>query len=165
LRTGRFVADTIVIAEINKLFTQEFVDYGYYKTTIFLKNSKNFVINHKKVYRLLKENNLLFANNRTNSTSKRQCVTQLVPDPKTEFSDFEFDIKHGYIQGKRKNAQVLTVLDVFSRWNMGQTIKWQMNYKDVTNLFDTIFTQFDLPEKFFVRNDNGSNCGSGLPYS
>jgi putative transposase len=93
LKTGGFVADTIVIAEINKLFTQEFVDYGYYKTTVFLKNSKNFLINHKKVYRLMKENDLLFANNRASSTSKRQWVTQLVPDPKTEFSYFEFDIK------------------------------------------------------------------------
>jgi transposase InsO family protein len=156
LRTGGFVADTIVIDEIKELFTQEFVDYGYYKTTIFLKNSRNFVINHKKVYRLMKENDLLFANNRASSTFKRQWVTQLVPDPKTEFSYFEFDIKYIYIQGKRKNAQVLTILDVFSRWNMGQTIKWQMDYKDVITLFDTIFAQFKLPNKFFVRNDNGS---------
>jgi hypothetical protein len=164
LRTGGFVADTIVIDEIKELFTQEFVDYGYYKTTIFLKNSKNFVINHKKVYRLMKENNLLFANNRKNSTSKRQWVTQLVPDPKTEFSYFEFDIKYVYIQGKRKNAQVLTVLDVFSRWNMGQTIKWQMDYKDVITLFDSIFAQFQLPKNFFVRNDNGSHRDGGPFY-
>lgn len=65
-------------------------------------------------------------------------------------------IKYVYIQGKRKNAQVLTVLDVFSRWNMGQTIKWQMDYKDVITLFDSIFSQFQLPKNFFVRNDNGS---------
>lgn len=65
-------------------------------------------------------------------------------------------IKYVYIQGKRKNAQVLTVLDVFSRWNMGQTIKWQMDYKNVITLFDSIFSQFQLPKNFFVRNDNGS---------
>lgn len=156
LKTGGFVADTLIIEQIKELLAQEFIDYGYYKTTVYLKETKHYLINHKKVYRLMKENGLLFANNRTHSTSKRQWVTQLVPEPQTEFSYMEFDIKYIYIQGKRKNAMVLTVIDVFSRWNMGHLLKWQMDYKDVIRLFDTIFTQIQLPQKAFVRNDNGS---------
>jgi putative transposase len=155
LKTGGLVDDTIIVEQIKDLLAQEFVDYGYYKTTVFLKENKQYLINHKKVYRLMKENGLLFVNNRTNSNSKRQWVTQLVPDPQTEFSYMEFDIKYIYIQGKRKNAMVLTVIDVFSRWNMGHLIKWQMDYKDVILLFDTIFLQTQVPQKAIIRNDNG----------
>jgi putative transposase len=156
LKTGGLVNDVVVIDVIKELLSQEFVDYGYFKVTIFLKDNKQFLINHKKVYRLMKENNLLFTNNRTIFNTKKQWVKDFVPKPVTEFNYLEFDIKYIYIQGKRKNAQVLTIIDVFSRWNMGHTIKWEMKYTDVIHLFDTLFSEFVLPEKFFVRNDNGS---------
>jgi hypothetical protein len=37
----------------------------------------------------------------------------MVPEPVSEFSYWEFDIKYVWIHGKRRNAQVLTILDVF----------------------------------------------------
>lgn len=80
----------------------------------------------------------------------------MLPLPTLNGLPLRFDIKYIYIQGKRKNAQVLTVLDVFRRWNMGHLIKWNMKQNDVIRLFDQIFKKYDLPTKFFVRNDNGS---------
>jgi len=56
---------------------------------------------------------------------------------------FEFDIKYNYIQGKRINAQVLTVIDVFSRWNMRQD--------DVVILFDKIFETYKLLDTFMLE--------------
>lgn len=153
---GLWVNDSKVIENIVELLAGEFVDYGHYKTTIHLRDEKGYVINHKKVYRLMKENKLLVLNRQTFNTGKRQWVKELVPDPQTEFTYFEFDIKYIYVQGKRTNAQVLTVLDVFSRWNMGQTVKWNIRQGDVVALFDTIFESYQLPERFYVRNDNGS---------
>lgn len=71
-------------------------------------------------------------------------------------SPLRFDIKYIYIQGKRTNAQVLTVIDVFSRWNMEHIIKWNIPQEDVVILFDKIFETYELPDTFYVRNDNGS---------
>lgn len=156
LKTGGLVSDAVVIEEIKQLLGQEFVDYGYFKVSIFLRDEKHFLINHKKVYRLMKENTLLLPSNRLNSLPKRKWVTELVPKPKSEFTYLEFDIKYIYIQGKRKNALVLTIIDVFSRWNMAHTIKWKIDFTEVTKLFDTILKHFNMPHKFFVRNDNGS---------
>lgn len=155
-RKGLMVSDSIVVSDITELLAEEFVDYGYYKTTIHLREEKNYLINHKKVYRLMKENDLLLPKRRSFSTGSRQWVKELVPDPQTEFSYLEFDIKYIYVQGRRANAQVLTVLDVFSRWNMAQTVKWNIRQGDVVALFETIFEHYQMPERFYVRNDNGS---------
>ncbi|MGM9509078.1 transposase [Larkinella sp. GY13] len=153
-RTGGYKFDNQVVGDIRALLAQEFVDYGYYKTTIYLRQT--YLINPKKVYRLMKEHGLLNLGNRAYNSTKRQWVKDLVPDPKVEFTYFEFDIKYIYIHARRSHAQVITVLDVFSRWNMGHLIKWKMRQQDVVTLFDTIFEIYLLPAQFYVRNDNGS---------
>ena len=155
-RTGGYEPDTQVIEDIKALLAQEFVDYGYYKTTIYLRQTKKYLINPKKVYRLMNEHGLLNLTSRAYSTTKRQWVKELVPNPKAEFTYFEFDIKYIYVHARRAHAQVLTVLDVFSRWNMGQLIKWTMRKEDVVALFETLFETYSLPTQFYVRNDNGS---------
>jgi putative transposase len=153
---GACVPDSTVIEDIKDLLGEEFVDYGYLKTTVYLRDEMDYVINPKKVYRLMKENNLLYVSRSGTKFGKRQWVKQLVPDPEAEFTYLEFDIKYVYIQGKRRNAQVLTVLDVFSRWSLAHTIRWNIRQQDVVALFDTIFESYSLPLYFYVRNDNGS---------
>ncbi|GEM_PF-4671091 len=51
---------------------------------------------------------------------------------------------------------VLTVLDVFSRWNLGQFIAYRIRKQDVITLFQRIIQQYPMPGRFIVRNDNGS---------
>ena len=159
---GGCEADSLVVDHIKHLLAQPFVDYGYLKTTFFLRDEKKYIINPKKVYRLMRENGLLYMEKGVRNTTVRQWVKELVPKPITEFSYFEFDIKYIYIQGKRSNAQVLTVIDVFSRWNMGHIIKWNIRQQDVVLLFNEIFDKYDLPLQFYVRNDNGSQFVADL---
>ena len=154
--TGGYDDNQLVIEYIKLLLAEPFVDYGYLKVTFFLRDEKNYIINPKKIYRLMKENSLLCDEKGTRKFSKRQWVTELVPKPIKEFTYFEFDIKYIYIQGKKTNAQVLTVIDVFSRWNMEHIIKWNIRQEDVIILFDKIFETYHLPDSFYVRNDNGS---------
>ena len=104
----------------------------------------------------MKDRSLLCDEKGTRKFSKRQWVTELVPKPITEFTYFGFDTKYIYIQGKKTNAQVLTVIDVFSRWNMEHLIKWNIRQENVIILFNKIFETYDLPDSFYVRNDNGS---------
>lgn len=155
-KDGGYDNNSTVIAHIKHLLAQPFVDYGYLKTTFFLRNEIGYIINPKKTYRLMKENGLLHTIAATRNYSTRLWVKELVPKPLSEFSYFEFDIKYIYIQGKRSNAQVLTVIDVFSRWNMGQIVKWNIRQQEVIQLFDEIFQNYPLPSLFYVRNDNGS---------
>ncbi len=88
-RTGGYEPDTQVVEDIKALLAQEFVDYGYYKTTIYLRQTKQYLINPKKVYRLMNEHGLLNLTSRAYNTTKRQWVKELVPNPETEFTYFE----------------------------------------------------------------------------
>lgn len=88
-RKGLWVSDSKVIQDIIELLAGEFVDYGHFKTTVDLRDEKGYVINHKKVYRLMRENKLLVLNRQTFNAIKRQWVKELVPDPKAEFCYLE----------------------------------------------------------------------------
>lgn len=145
-----------VLEEVKTLLEGEFVDYGYYKTYRYLNQEKGLKIGAYRTYTLMKVHNLLkFQRNKTKRTS-RNWVKELVPDVQSEFSFLEFDIKYVYIQGTRSNAQVLTILDVYSRWQLGQYIANSIKSEDVIKLFEQIFETYPMPQQFIVRNDNGS---------
>lgn len=155
---GEYIANTIVVQQIQDLFSQEFVDYGYLKTTYFLRNKYQYIINAKKVYRLMTENQLLNKKVKV-KTKSRNWVKELVPNPLNPFEYLEFDIKYIYIKGANKynrNALILSVIDVKSRWILGHVFDWKIKSDKVIKLFDIIFKYYDLPIHFFVRNDNGS---------
>jgi len=58
VRENGTVDNKAVVDEITMLLSIEFVDYGYIKVSEYLKQN-NYNTNKKKVYRLMKENNLL----------------------------------------------------------------------------------------------------------
>ena len=153
--SGQYVTNQEVIEQIEELLVQEFVDYGYVKVTHWLRNEKNYVINKKKVYRLMKEHKLLNAKRIVNRRS-RKWVEDLVPQPEQIFEHLEVDIKYIYVHGKRRNAMQLTVIDVLSRWVMGYQIGWSMTNVDLIQLFDKIMLEYAMPKSVYVRNDNGS---------
>ena len=88
---GTHKPDSKVVEDIKDLLGGEFIDYGYLKTTVHLRDELNYLINPKKVYRLMKENILLYVNRSGSKGSKRQWVKQLVPDPEAEFTYLEMD--------------------------------------------------------------------------
>ena len=58
LLRGRRVSEEEVVREIEGILSEKFVLYGYRKVTAELRR-RGYVINHKKVYRLMKERGLL----------------------------------------------------------------------------------------------------------
>ena len=156
LKAGEIIADLEVVLVILKLFENPFVDYGYLKTYHYLKQLA-YQISKDKVYKLMRINQLLrFQREGREKLSNRKWVTQLVPTPVTEFSFLEFDIKFVWVAGKKKSVMILTVLDVFSRWQLGHYIAFSIKKEDVIKLFDNLFKTHNLPKNFDVRNDNGS---------
>lgn len=152
---GLKVSNQQVVNEIKELLGQEFVDYGYLKVTHYLRQEFGYIINPKKVYNLMRTNKLLNTPPVHSSKIRREWVKELVPKPELDFSYLEFDIKYFYVHKKKRNALVLTVLDVKSRWVLGQFISWKIKEKEVKGLFEEIFSKYNLPEKIYVRNDNG----------
>ena len=158
---GDLVDNSVVVADIERELKKEFVDYGYVKMTYCLRDTYDYCINRKKVYWLMKENRLLnkpLPRNRSGKT----WVRDLKPSPAGAFSFWEFDIKYMYVAGKKKNALMLTVLDVTTRYTMGQLIAWSIKKADVVDLFASILSVYDLPEAITVRNDNGSQFEAQL---
>lgn len=153
--SGKYIANSIVVKDIKTLLEREFVDYGYRKVTNWLRRQKQYIINEKKVYRLMKEHKLL---NKKTLVEKapRTWVKELVPNPTKNFEHLEFDIKYIYINGQSRNALLLTVIDVRSRWVLGQLLKWNIDQYDVRSSFKDIFSKYDFPKKMYVRCDNGS---------
>lgn len=158
---GNFVSNSLVVQQIETLLGLEFVDYGYIKVTYWLREEKCYVINFKKVYRLMRENKLLLSPIPRNK-SEKIWVKDLVPHPEIPFEYWELDIKYIYIHGARRNALLLSVIDVKSRWLMGSSLQWSIKQEDVSALLQSIIDDFILPKSVTVRNDNGSQFESNL---
>lgn len=159
--SGDYIKEEQVVKDIKSIQEIEFVDYGYLKMTYALIQEFRYIINHKKVYRIMLENQLL-GKRKKKARNSRRWVTDLVPQPQCNLSYFEIDIKYIYIQGCRRNAMLLSIIDVKSRWLIGQSLSWSVNKYDVIKLFDEIFSKYYLPLKIYVRNDNGSQFEASL---
>lgn len=141
---------------IRKLLANEFVDYGYYKTYRYLNDELGLKIGAYRTYCIMKEKGLLKFQRDKKKRTNRNWVKDLVPVVETEFSFLEFDIKYVYIHGKRTNAQVLSVIDLHSRWLLEQHIAYSIKASDVINLFENVIKNYPMAKNFIVRNDNGS---------
>lgn len=155
LRIGERITNEQVVSEIETLLEKEFVDYGYLKVTYWLRQHRECIINPKKTYRLMSESELLNKVVRRKKGS-RNWVKELLPPAKKAFDYLEFDIKYFYVWGEKRNALLLTVIDVHTRWVMGHYMAWSIKHPQVVALFKQIFEVYPLPSHFFVRNDNGS---------
>ena len=158
---GTMVKNTDVIATIKEIISPDFIDYGYEKVTAELRK-KHYVINRKKVYRLMKESRLL---NPKGSLARglKNYAKYSQPYPSGPFEVLEIDIKYIYIRGDRKNAFLITILDVFNRKALVWDLAYSMKSKRVIELIDQLILQYLQPENLLnrgisvtIRSDNGS---------
>ena len=150
---GTLVDDTLVIEKIKGILSQEFCCYGYHNITDELREM-GYIINHKKVYRLMKEQNLLLG--KVISTSgKRQFVKHRKIEATRPMEYLCLDIKYVWVAGESRNYYLLTVLDVFTRIAIEQIFQKSIRKMDVINIFRRINSAFGI-KGVTVRNDNGS---------
>jgi len=154
LETGEWVSNESVVIAIKFILGTEFVDYGYQKMTAALR-LEGFVINEKKVYRLMTECGLLYNSKIGSKSSNRKFVQFYTQQADAPMQQLCMDIKYLYIHGSGRNALLLTVLDVYSRRNLGQLLWWQMRKHQVKWLLGQILAKHKV-EGITLRNDNGS---------
>lgn len=152
-----------VVKEIEDFQSDPDTDYGYRKmaTALML---LGYLINHKKVYRLMKEAQLL------KPKHKRQAKTYAkyrIVTPTGPLEVIEMDIKYIWITQARRYAFVLTIIDTFTRavlhWSAGFTMK----SSDVKKAWQQVIVEHLQPADMLnkgihieIRNDNGPQFGS-----
>ena len=156
-RDNTEVSNSIVVEKINKIFQEEeFACYGYIATWHVIKT--DFLINRKKVYRLMKENNLLLTRIKRCNTNKNYVKFRKIKNA-TLFSNLEMDIKYIPVKGENRNAYLLSVIDVCTRVNLGHLLAYSMKSDRVKKLFEYILKAYNINPKstsVSLRTDNGS---------
>lgn len=155
LSDGSIISNESVVIAIRFVLAEEFmIAVGYINITEDLK-SYGFLINKKKVYRLMKENRLLLGSVIRGEGEKRKFVTWRVQQASKPLEQLCMDIKYVHIAGEKRNALLLTVLDVYSRSIIGQVLWWRIRKEHVIWLLHRILQQHQT-RKITLRNDNGS---------
>ena len=143
----------VVSTLIEEVYSQEFVRYGYQLSTEELQEL-GFVINEKKVYRLMKENGLLLERI-ASGRLKRNWVKWRKIENAQPLDHICMDIKYVYVHGSRRNAYLLAIMDVATRYVLGWSLRWSMKHTDVILCMHGALRGYTT-ESVTLRTDNGS---------
>lgn len=151
-----FVSQSDVVKSIKKILKHEFIDCGYRLMTKYL-NRDGYQINHKKLYRIMKEEGLLKLENRINrSGSGRKFVKFRKIYTSRPLQCLEMDIKMVWVPNVGKNAYLLSVIDVHTRRILKDYFSFNIKQKHVIELLSQLFDEYNYPESVVIRSDNGS---------
>lgn len=151
-----FVDQATVIASIKDILNHEFIDCGYRLMCSYLKKD-GYLINHKKLYRIMKQANMLKLEHRINrSGSGRKFVKFRKVITSRPMECLEMDIKMVWIPRVGKNAYLLSIIDVHTRRILKDYFSFSIKQKQVINLLSQMFEAYQYPKNIVIRSDNGS---------
>ncbi|GAB3285656.1 IS3 family transposase [Larkinella harenae] len=135
-----------------KWLDDEFNAYGYEYVTRELKTQ--YVINKKKVYRLMKEANLLMGKV-FRPAGKREFVQFRRITATRPLEYLCWDIKYVWVAGERRNYFLLSVMDVYTRKILDWLFQSSIRQMDLIDLVRQVNREHEL-KGIIIRNDNGS---------
>jgi putative transposase len=154
--TEGFVSQDVVIASVKKILEHEFIDCGYRLMTGYLTRD-GYTINHKKLYRIMKEEGLLKLDNRIDrSGSGRKFVKFRKVHTSRPLECLEMDIKMVWIPSVGKNAYLLSIIDVHTRRILKDYFSFNIKQANVIALLSDLFEDYNYPDSVVIRSDNGS---------
>lgn len=124
--------------------------YGYKRLTILL-NREGWGVNHKRVFRLYREENLGVRVKRRKRLVSRPRVPRPVPTGPNQRWALDF-VADRTVDGQR--FRVLTVIDVFTRECLALTVARQLRSPAVTATLDGVIAERGQPAALTV--DNGT---------
>lgn len=151
---GELLENKMVVKDIETVLHQEFCCYGYQNMTGELKEM-GWIINHKKVYRLMKENHLLYSARIRPQPFKRDFIRFRSPGVERPLQYLSMDIKYVHIHGWRRNVFLLTVMDIYSRKVLIHMLRQSIKKGDVLVMLSLMLLDYKT-EGMSIRNDNGS---------
>ena len=147
-----------VVEQIKAIQADDDLRCGYMRMKAQLE-LKGYQINAKKVYRMMREHDLLLSRIRHQGGPyvKHRCARPVKP-----LTLLEMDIKLFWVEQHRRYAFVLTILDTFTRAVLHWTHGYSMRWKAVQAAWEVVIEQHlqpaDMLAKGFnieVRSDNG----------
>jgi putative transposase len=151
-----FVLQDAVLTSIKDILKHEFIDCGCRLMTSYL-NRDGYTINHKKLYRIMKEEGLLKLDNRINrSGSGRKFVKFRKVHTSRPLECLEMDIKMVWIPSVGKNAYLLSIIDVHTRRILKDYFSFNIKQNNVITLLSELFEDYNYPNSVVIRSDNGS---------
>jgi transposase InsO family protein len=154
--TGKKVCDDEIKELIIKGIEEDAFAYGYRKLKHFLGREYGIILNHKKVYRLCKELDVLKPQRKIKPKGNRHIAINRIIKRSNEL--WEMDIKYGYIQGEDKFFFVLAMIDVFDRCIVDYYIGLRCEGSDAAMLIRRGLMKrglFETVDKPVIRTDNG----------
>lgn len=153
LRGNALVANDLVVDQIRSILSMDYCVYGYYKITSELRDLE-YLINKKKVYRLMKDNHLL-SGKRIKVQGKRKWVQHRRIEAKRPLEYLCLDLKYVWVEGEKRWYYQLAIIDVFSRRILCWIFQRSVRQTDVIALMRWLDLRFGL-KGVIIRNDNGS---------
>lgn len=158
--------NSVVVSEIRSILADPRADHGYRRMWGQL-TLNGYYINHKKVYRLMKQARLLQP--KVEGPSKNYVKYRVVC-PEEPLRLMEMDIKMVWLEGLRRYGYVLTIIDVFTRVVLHWDLGLQMRQTDVKRCWKVVIEQHLQPHAALgwetnieVRSDNGPQfCATDL---
>lgn len=152
------VSNRVVVEEIRTVLANPRADYGYRKMCGKL-TLMGYFINHKKVFRLMKGARLLQPKAEKGS---KNYVKYRIVCPEGPLRLMEMDIKMVWLEGRRRYAYILTILDVFTRVVLHWDLGLQMRQQDVERSWIVVIEQhlqahavLGWETHIEIRSDNG----------
>lgn len=153
------MSNEAVVDEMVAIKSNPETDYGYKAMTAALMLS-GFIINHKKVYRLMTQWQLLHEGR---EKAPRPYVRHRRVDPTQPLTVIEMDIKFQWVVSHQRYAYILTIIDCFTR----KVLHWQVAYSikksQVISAWQQVIVNYLQPHQMLnkkltieVRNDNDS---------
>lgn len=150
------VSNSLVVETMKHNHSDPDLAYGYQRMTKHLQ-IQGYLINHKKVYRLMNENQML----RLKVKQEKSYVKYRKVAPEAPLTLLEMDIKFIWIESRKTHGFILTVLDVFTRmaleWHIGMSITQHTVKKVWTSVIVNHLQENDMllsKINIEVRNDN-----------
>ena len=140
---------------IEYLFSREFICYGYKKVTKHLWNF-GYLLNRKKVRRLMKESHLL--NNSYNGKGKVRRVVDRKLKLTMPNEVREMDIKYVLIQDEFRNAFLFVLMDCFTLEEIGHYFGYSCRKDHVRMVMEFSFHDrgSENIKNLRIRSDNDS---------
>lgn len=155
--------DKEVVRQIEQVRKDPDTNYGYrrmYAALMIL----GYFINHKKVYRLMKENQMLAKRHKAKGKNFAQYRIVI---PQGPLEVIEMDIKYVWIAGTRSHAYILTILDTFTRFVLHWQAGFWMKSGQIKQAWEQVISNHLQPADMLnrgihveIRNDNGPQFGA-----
>ncbi len=154
-----------VVDQVINLQSDPDTDYGYRKI-YFALMMLGYFINHKKVYRLMKEHKLL---KQKHKRAEKTYARYRVVTPRKPLEVFEMDIKYVWVARARRHCYILTIIDTFTRFVLHWQVDFRMKSQQVKQAWEYIIVNYlqeaDLLKEgvhIEIRNDNGPQFGAKM---